>query len=39
MGLRGHHYTDILTHYYSGVSLATLETVPRERFEAVAAAR
>lgn len=38
MGLRGHHYADILTHYYSGVSLATLETVPRERFEAIAAA-
>jgi stage II sporulation protein D len=34
MGLRGHSYSDILTHYYSGVSLATVETVEREQFEA-----
>jgi stage II sporulation protein D len=35
MGLRGHDYVDILTHYYSGVSLARLETVPRERYDAL----
>jgi len=39
MGLRGHDYVDILTHYYSGVSLATLETVSRERYNALAAGR
>jgi len=38
MSLRGHGYTDILTHYYSGVSLTTLEAVPRSRFEAVSKA-
>jgi stage II sporulation protein D len=35
MALRGHGYRDILTHYYSGVSLATLKTVPRDRFRGV----
>lgn len=39
MGLRGHDYIDILTHYYSDVSLAALETVSRERYDALAAAR
>jgi peptidoglycan hydrolase-like amidase len=33
MALRGHNYVDILTHYYTGVSLASLETVPRERYD------
>jgi len=39
MGLRGHHYSDILTHYYSGVSLATLQPVSRERYEALSRGR
>ncbi len=38
MALRGHDYADILTHYYSGVSLTTLKTVPRDRFQGVAPA-
>lgn len=38
MALRGHGYGDILTHYYSGATLATLETVPRDRFQGVTTA-
>ncbi|MGH9465578.1 MAG: SpoIID/LytB domain-containing protein, partial [Thermoanaerobaculia bacterium] len=34
MAVRGHDYRDILRHYYSGVELAPLEVVPRERFTA-----
>ncbi len=33
MGLRGHSYMDILTHYYSGVSAASVEVVPRPVYE------
>jgi stage II sporulation protein D len=33
MALRGHGYADILTHYYSGVELARLETIPRDRYD------
>lgn len=35
MAMRGHGYEDILTHYYSGVTLTTLRTVPRNQFRSV----
>lgn len=39
MGLRGHSYADILTHYYSGVSVGSLTTVPRAAYERAIAGR
>ena len=38
MGQRGHGYGEILRHYYSGVTLTRLETVPREEYDRLRAA-